>query len=135
MEQQMTTTNPFTADITSDVAARIFTNRELAQFHAYNPNGLMAQWGKLGTRLLDFGRGFLAYGDTGFYYNELHRIARLQRVNRFALQATLKGIERSIAKGEAFLAENAQRPARRVNHMPGPRAPATTTATPPAGQA
>lgn len=97
--------NPFTADLTPSEALRVFNNRELAQFHAYNPNGVMARWSALGSRLLAFGRGFLAYGDTGYYYDELTRMARQQRVNRSGLLATIHLIERTIERGEAFLAE------------------------------
>lgn len=97
---------PFHDDITAEQAAKRYNSRELAQFHAYNPNGILARWNDLGSRLLAFGRGFLAYGDTGFYYNEILRLAGLQRVGRIDLQVTISGIERTIAKGEAFLAEN-----------------------------
>lgn len=97
---------PFHDDITAEQAAKRYNSRELAQFHAYNPNGILARWNDLGSRLLAFGRGFLAYGDTGFYYDELTRMARQQRVQGNSLRATIYCIERTIAKGEAFLAEN-----------------------------
>jgi len=101
----MSNTCPITADIDAKTAARRLCNRDLAQFHFYNPNGVLAHWSKLSDRLIAFGRGYAAYGDTGFYYQHLFKLARAQRVGKFDLQATISGIERTIAKGEAFLAE------------------------------
>lgn len=60
--------DPFTADLDAATAARKLSNKALAQFHAYNPNGIVAEWRALSDRLVAFGRGYLAYGDTGFLY-------------------------------------------------------------------
>ena len=97
--------NWFDTDLTLAQAERSLSNTDLAKFHTHNPNGVMAEWSALSRRLLDFGRGFLAYGDTGYYYGEMIRLTGLTRVNRIGLQSTVKGIRRTIANGEAFLAE------------------------------
>jgi hypothetical protein len=95
----------FDDTLTLDAATRELSNADLAKFHVYNANGAMADWRKLSERLLAFGRGYLAYGGTGFYYKEMTRLAGLKRVGRNRLYATLSGISRTIDKGEAFLAE------------------------------
>lgn len=105
----MTKFNPFDETVTElQAAAAKCSNKEFAQFHLYNANGLVAKWRELSDRLIAFGRGYLAYGDTGFYYTEINRVAQLERVGKHQLYALLNGIRRTIEKGEAFLAENSK---------------------------
>lgn len=101
----MSNTCPITAQIDADKAARVLCNRDLAQFHFYNPNGVRARWSELSDRLIAFGKGYAAYGDSGYLYQQLGKLARAQRVGKHDLQATIKCIEHTIARGEAFLAE------------------------------
>ncbi len=101
--------NPYSDDISHLEAARRYSNVDLARYHQFNPNGLRAQWRELGDRLLAFGRGYLAYGDTGFIADELDRLAdyRRQRVNHTDLCVILGMVRDTIEKGEKFLLENA----------------------------
>lgn len=101
--------NPYSDPITADEAARRYNNRDLARFHFYNEAGIMADWRKLSDRLVAFGRGYLAYGDTGYYYSHLSKLAAAQRVDRCDLQATLSGIRRTIERGEQFLRDEGAR--------------------------
>ena len=98
--------NPFTADLDAETARRKLSSKALAQFHAYNPNGIVAEWRAVSERLLAFGRGYLAYGDTGYLYNEIDRLAsyKRSRVSPHELAAVLSGIRRTIDKGNEFLA-------------------------------
>lgn len=98
-------TNPFSDEIDAETAARAYSNAGLARSHFYNPNGISAEWRALGDRLVTFGRGFSAYGDTGYYWNELNKAARGKRLSPHRLGAILSGIRRTIDRGNAFLAE------------------------------
>lgn len=103
--------NPISADITPAQAAKRLSNKDLAAFHAFNPNGIAAEWSNLSSRLLAHGRGYLAYGDIGYFYNRLSELSRYdrKRVGRIQLEALLSCIRRNIDAGEAFLAaETAQ---------------------------
>lgn len=104
------TTHPHDPALTALQASASLSNRDLATFHYFNPNGIVAEWNHLSDRLLDFGRGYLAYGATGFYRDELYRMSQQKRVHHFSLCAVLNGIRRTIERGEAFLAENDARP-------------------------
>jgi len=98
--------NPISADITPAQAAKRFSNKDLAAFHCYNPNGIAVEWSALSDRLLAHGRGYLAYGDIGHLYDKLRKLARWERkrVGRIELQVLIECIRHTIDKGEAFLA-------------------------------
>jgi hypothetical protein len=98
-------THWFDDTLTAAEATRKLSSAALAKFHAYNRNGLLREWSALGDRLLDFGRGYLAYGDCGYYRDEMWRLAKLKRVSPHTMYAMVTGIRRVIDKGEAFLAE------------------------------
>jgi hypothetical protein len=99
--------NPFSCDLTPDQAERALSGRELAQYHMGNPAGIMAEWASLGQRLIANGRGFAAYGDTGFYAEQMTRLAHQARVDRIELLSLIKCIRRTITMGEQFLASEA----------------------------
>lgn len=100
---------PFYDDITPEQAAKRYSNKELAVYHFYNNNGIVAEWSKLGNRLIAHGRGFAAYGDFGVYHEGLRKLAAYERkrVGRIELQVALACIRRTIDRGEAFLAKEA----------------------------
>lgn len=97
--------NPFSDNIDKATAARRYTGKGLAEFHMYNANGVLAAWRALSDELIAYGRGYLAYGDTGYYYKELSRLAdyRRQRVSPDDVKALVACIERTIERGRAFL--------------------------------
>jgi hypothetical protein len=99
---------PVYDNITAEEAAKRYSNHALATFHYFNDNGIRAEWSELGSRLLAFGRGYLAYGDTGYYNERLYALARYERkrVNPNELWAIVSGIRKTIERGNAFLAEN-----------------------------
>lgn len=99
---------PISASITQEEAAKAFSNRDLARFHFFNPNGICAEWRNLSDKLLAFGRGYDAFGDTSPYYSQMSDLSAfdVQRVNSITLQTSLKLIRRTIERGNAFLAEN-----------------------------
>lgn len=99
---------PFKSKITAEQAERAFSGRELAQFHNYNDNGIRAKWRALGDRLIAVrGGAFLAYGDIGHYASELDRLSHYlrERVSKSEIDTLVRLIERTIERGEAFLAE------------------------------
>jgi hypothetical protein len=99
---------PVYDNITAEEAAKRYSNHDLATFHYFNDNGIRAEWSALGNRLLAFGRGYLAYGDTGYYSERLYALARYERkrVNPNELWAIISGIRKTIERGNAFLVEN-----------------------------
>lgn len=102
---------PFRSNITAEQAARVFSGRELAQFHNYNDNGIRAEWRSLGDRLIAVrGGAFLAYGDTGYYASELDRLSHhlRQRVSKGTIDTLVCCIRRTIERGEEFLARESE---------------------------
>jgi len=99
---------PVYDNITAEEAAKRYSNRDLAAFHQFNDNGIRAEWSALSNRLLAFGRGYFAYGDTGYYNKALYELARYERkrVNANQLRSLLFCIRQTIERGNAFLAEN-----------------------------
>lgn len=99
----MTDFNPY-SQLTREQARAKLNGRDYARFHAWNVRGIMAEWSDLGDALMAHGRGFLAYGDTGYYYREMSRLARLERVSKTTVDVLVQCITRTIDKGNAFLA-------------------------------
>lgn len=99
---------PMYDDVTAEQAAKRYNNKELALFHYYNPNGIMAEWAALSDRLIAFGRGYAAYGDFGTYSKALHKLTdyKRQRVGTIELTVALRCIRGTIDRGNAFLANN-----------------------------
>lgn len=99
---------PMHDNITAEQAAKRYSNKELALFHYYNANGIMAEWAALSDRLIAFGRGYAAYGDFGTFSKSLHKLTdyKRQRVGTIELNVALSCIRSTIDKGNAFLAEN-----------------------------
>ena len=99
---------PMYDNITAEQAANRYSNRDLAAFHKFNPNGIQAEWSALSDRLIKFGRGYLAYGDIGYLSTEFDKLTHWdrKRVNTIKLKVIISMIRDQIAKGNAFLAEN-----------------------------
>ena len=99
---------PMHDNISAYQAAKRYTNKELALFHYYNPNGIMTEWANLSDRLIAFGRGYAAYGDFGTYSKALYKLVdyKRQRVSSIELRVALKCIRETIDRGNAFLADN-----------------------------
>lgn len=98
--------DPFKADIDAATARAKLSSKAYAQFQMFNPNGIRAEWSALSDRLVAFGRGYLAYGDTGYLERELYRLASYERkrVSPHEIAAVVSGIRRTIDRGNEFLA-------------------------------
>jgi hypothetical protein len=90
-----------------------WTNKEIAMFHYFNPNGLYAQKKAVDARIDELvGEGkaksgaIIAYGSLN-YYNTDHLAAmlRYKRVKPSEMYAIISGIQWDIEKAEKFIAE------------------------------
>ena len=98
-----------TATDTSDLK----TNREIADFHYFNPNGLHARWRNNNERIWELiEAGTLGYGyyltDGAGNYHRADNIAELatkRRVNTIALSVAIKLLEEHTEAQEATIAE------------------------------
>lgn len=99
---------PMYDNITAEQAAKRYSNRDLALFHKFNPNGIQAEWSDLSDRLIKFGRGYLAYGDIGYTSDKFNKLTHWsrKRVNRIELKVIISMIRDTIDQGNAFLAQN-----------------------------
>ena len=92
---------------------RSWTNKELAQFHYFNPNGLNAkkravdeQIDKLVDEGLAKSGAMIAYGGLNCFYTDLiAKVAISNRVGRIELAVIIEGLERDIQKAKDFIAE------------------------------
>ena len=90
-----------------------WTNKQIAQFEYFNPNGTYEKWGKMCDTIrhyVDAGiitTGWLiAYGSLNDYSsNGLSELAKADRVNGTSLYVTLKMLKADIEKGYNALAE------------------------------
>lgn len=90
-----------------------WTNKEIAMFHYFNPNGLSAKKKAVDARidtLVDEGKAksgaIIAYGSLN-YHNTDHLAAmlRYKRVKPSETYAIISGIQWDIEKAEKFIAE------------------------------
>jgi len=92
---------------------KAWTNKQIAQFHFFNPNGLLAQKKQTDEqidKLVDSGKAstgaFIAYGSLNkFYWEKLCTLIGQKRVNGADLSATLKGLRHAIEKAKEFIEE------------------------------
>lgn len=117
-----------------------WSNKEVAQFHYFNPNGLIAQKRAMDDRIsaaVDAGQcktgAIIAYGIFNDYSaNRMIKFAMQKRVNRIHLSTCIDMMTRDLATAEAFLASLEPAPAPQaslaVQHMIDSAAPGTFTA-------
>lgn len=103
-------TNPFDSSLTEERAQVILTGKELALFHAYNPNGVMAEWKALDDKLVNLGRGFLAYGSVGYLNQQMTELSshNRKRVSKRDLKTIVKMIRFTIERGYEFIDQSTQ---------------------------
>ena len=90
-----------------------WTNKEVAQFHYFNPNGLYAQKKARDKMISDAvaegkmkSGSILAYGSLNDYYTKsLAHLAMLKFVNGATLSYALRGIQRNIEAADQRLSE------------------------------
>jgi hypothetical protein len=98
---------------TAKAPGKDWANYEVAKFHYFNPNGLIAQKRKLDDAidaLIAEGRAMggaaIAYGALNYYYSDrLIELARTRRVDSCELHAVIKCFKDEMVKAEAFIAE------------------------------
>ena len=98
---------------TAKAPTQDWANHEVAKFHYFNPNGLIAQKRKLDKAiddLIDAGRAMggaaFAYGSLNYYYTDrLIHLATSRRVDSSTLRIIVSGFKDELRKAEAFIAE------------------------------
>jgi hypothetical protein len=98
---------------TATQTQRSWTNKQIAQFHFFNPYGLMAQKRATDTlinELVDAGKAktgaHIAYGSMNdFYWKELYKLVDKKRVNSIDLSVTLSGVRDTIKQAQNFINE------------------------------
>jgi len=98
---------------TAKAPGRDWANYEVAKFHYFNPNGLLAQKRKLDKAiddLIDAGRAMggaaFAYGTFNYYYTDrLIQLATTRRVDSSTLRIIVSNLKDEMRKAEAFIAE------------------------------
>jgi len=90
-----------------------WTNRQVAQFHFFNPHGLMAQKKATDAQIDDLvnsGKAntgaYIAYGSLNdFHRKELIKLIDKKRVNSIDLAVTLSGLRDAIKSAQEFIDE------------------------------
>ena len=89
------------------------TNREIAEFHYFNPNGLYARkknnderiWELIEAGSLGYGYYYTDGGGNYYRADEIRKLAGKRRVNTTALSVALQLLEEDTEKQEATIAE------------------------------
>lgn len=85
-----------------------WSNRQRAQFHAFNPNGLVAEYLRLSETIAET-VGTLnlpQYGFDGEYQIMLYKMCTEKAVKRCDLWLAMRGMERRIQQARAFIEES-----------------------------
>jgi hypothetical protein len=113
-EIKMKTVSRFeTVTKTATSVAKSWTNNEIAMFHYFNPNGLIAAkriTDEKIDKLVDEGKAksgsIIAHGGLNyFYYDKLAKLIDKKRVNSIKLSVIIKGLKRDIESAEKFISE------------------------------
>ena len=84
-------------------------NRETAQFHYFNPNGLTAKQNEINNKMFDLvdnGKcksGALMVYNHNYGLDQLQKLAQMKRVNRTSLIVDIKMAQDHIDKALAFI--------------------------------
>ena len=84
-------------------------NRETAQFHYFNPNGLTTKQNKINDEMFDLvdagkcNSGALMVHNHNYGLNLLQKSAQMTRVNSIDLQVNIEMAERHIDEAKAFI--------------------------------
>jgi hypothetical protein len=92
---------------------RSWTNKQIAQFHFFNPHGLLAQKRATDAQIDDlvnsgkaYTGAYIAHGSMNdFYWKELYKLVDQKRVNGINLSATLSGLRWAIERAQNFINE------------------------------
>lgn len=98
---------------TATAVCNSWTNREVAMFHYFNPNGLLAAkkiTDDQVSKLVDDGKAksgaIMAYGSLNFfYYDHLSKLINKKSVRHVDLVVTLQGLRTDIESAKKFIAE------------------------------
>jgi len=84
-----------------------WTNRQRAQFHAFNPNGLVAEYANLRATIEGMVGTFNlpVHGFDSEYQLMLYQMCAEKAVKRGDLWLAMWGLERRIKQAQAFIAE------------------------------
>lgn len=90
-----------------------WTNKEIAMFHYFNPNGVYAQKKAVDARidtLVDEGKAksgaIIAYGALNYYYaDHLSALIGKKRVKHGDIYSVIRGLQWDIENAEKFIAE------------------------------
>lgn len=85
-----------------------WTNRQKAQFHAFNPNGLVAEYAELCTTIEGMVGMFNlpVHGFDSEYQLMLYKMCSEKAVKRGDLYLAIWGLDRRIKQARAFIAES-----------------------------
>lgn len=85
-----------------------WTNRQRAQFHAFNPNGMVAEYLRLREEIVANGRD-ADFSHSIFdseYQLMLYKMCAEKAVKRGDLMIAMWGLDRRIKQAQAFIAES-----------------------------
>lgn len=97
--------------VDAKVANPRWNNKDVAMFHYFNPNGVLAKkraTDKLIDDAVDAGKArtgaIIAYGSMNhFAEDELYKLVNMKRVDRIKLKVTLEMLKRDIEAASKFL--------------------------------
>jgi hypothetical protein len=85
-----------------------WTNRQRAQFHAFNPNGMVAEYANLCATIEGMVGMFNlpVHGFDSEYQLMLYKMCTEKAVKRGDLMIAMRGLDRRIKQAQAFIAES-----------------------------